>query len=147
MVLSGILDIFNILNFLKLNFTSTSSIFLLIFSLCFCSSFQRSKKTTKKGILLMGIPYLTRHLLPFSESTTLTREGSSCSRLEWDPYASSYIQSIVIDGPSLVYHVYFRLLSWTTQNVDIFDAQPTCHEVSVGVMMYLLQLTNIGVKM
>lgn len=85
----------------------------------------------------MGIPHLTRHTLPFSESVFLAgdRDGAL------------YVQSVVIDGPSLVYHVYSRLLSWMVQSVSPFDAQPTCNEVSVGVMLYLLQLTILGVKM
>ena len=92
----------------------------------------------------MGIPHLTRHLLPFSETVTLSGEHGYPQQ-----EGSPYVSSVVIDGPSLVYHVYFRLLSWATsaRSVAIFDAQPTCHEVSIGVMMYLLQLAALDVKM
>ena len=86
----------------------------------------------------MGIPHLTRHLFPFAESVRLSggeEDGVLC------------VQSVVIDGPSLVYNVYFRLLSCVEQTLNPIDAQPTCDEVSMGVMFYLLQLTILGVKM
>lgn len=57
------------------------------------------------------------------------------------------IESVVIDGPSLVYLIYSRLLSWRDPALNILDAQPTCNEVSMGVVMYLLQLMCAGVRM
>ena len=94
----------------------------------------------------MGIPRLTRHLLPFFETVILAGEQHGrCS-----PNAIPYVGSVVIDGPSLVYHVYFRLLSWMPLAPNVaasFDSQPTCQEVSVGVMTYLLQLATVGVEM
>jgi len=86
----------------------------------------------------MGIPHLTRHLLPFSEPVHLGDNSISGIKC---------IKSVVIDGPSLVYHVYFRLLSWTDTHLNALDAQPTCEEVSIGVMIYLLQLRNLNIQM
>jgi hypothetical protein len=89
----------------------------------------------------MGIPRLRRHLHPFSETVLL--EGRLHNRHE----RAAYVQSVVIDGPSLVYHVFCRLLSWSDLRTGFPAAQPTCDEVSCGVMTYLLLLTIAGVKM
>jgi hypothetical protein len=78
----------------------------------------------------MGIPYLTKHLLPYAEII----------------YGLDGLE-VVIDGPSLVYHVHRRLLGWMNPNCDILDYQPSCDEISRGVSSYLLQLTRLGVKM
>lgn len=84
----------------------------------------------------MGIPHLTRHLLPYSEDVLLTGiiQGNDT------------VQLVVIDGPGLVYHVFQRLLSKSDTRLEALDAQPTCNEVSLGVMVYLLQLKLLGVN-
>ncbi|KAL5364610.1 XPG domain containing-domain-containing protein [Aspergillus floccosus] len=88
----------------------------------------------------MGIPHLSRHLMPFSE--TIVLEGRRNLQLDDVTYTSS----IVIDGPSLVYHVYGRLLSQANLNLEYPDIQPTCDEVSCAVMFFLLQLALVNVK-
>ncbi|KAL2834531.1 XPG domain containing-domain-containing protein [Aspergillus cavernicola] len=88
----------------------------------------------------MGIPRLRHHLLPFSQTVLL--QG------KWDPREEDIacIQSVVIDGPSLVYNVYSRLLSWfAASSSNMIDTLPTCDEVSRGVMLYLLHLKILGV--
>lgn len=87
----------------------------------------------------MGIPYLTKHLLPYADTVVLGGDD--------EPDGLPRIQSIVIDGPSLVYHVYYRLLAWTDSSIDVLDIQPTCDEVSRGVVAFLLQLGQRGVEM
>ncbi|KAL1965416.1 hypothetical protein VTN77DRAFT_5672 [Rasamsonia byssochlamydoides] len=82
----------------------------------------------------MGIPHLTRHLVSFSEPIRLGGHGKSPE----DGIKS--VTSVVIDGPSLVYHIFSTLLSWMDVHLNPFDAQPTCEEVSVAVMTYLVQL-------
>ncbi|RAL04386.1 uncharacterized protein BO80DRAFT_235377 [Aspergillus ibericus CBS 121593] len=88
----------------------------------------------------MGVPFLTRHLYPFAESVVLgdnpdtPQSPMPCAR------------DVVIDGPSLVYHVSMRLLSRCDPGIQYPHLQPTCDEVSCAVMMYLLQLTILGVK-
>lgn len=86
----------------------------------------------------MGVPRLTRHLLPLAQSILV---GSPTGR------SAEHVDSIVIDGPSLVYHVYYRLLSWMPWVPDSLDVQPTCTEVSLGVVVFLLQIASLGVKM
>lgn len=88
----------------------------------------------------MGIPYLTKHLLPYAESVLLG-DGPSCSD------GPTRVSSVVIDGPSLVYHVYYRLLAWLEPDDDMLDIQPTCDEVSRGVMHFLLHLRERNVEM
>lgn len=80
----------------------------------------------------MGIPSLTRHLLPYASGVSFGSESKSTDL----PRA----HSVVIDGPSLVYHVHERLLAW-------LDAPPTCIEVSRGVASWLQQLQDHQVKM
>ncbi|KAJ6153771.1 hypothetical protein N7470_006730 [Penicillium chermesinum] len=79
----------------------------------------------------MGIPFLTKHILPHADRVSFGRESKS-SGLPCMP-------SVVIDGPSLVYHVYYRLLAW-------LDAPPTCKEVSKGVILCLQQLKDHEVQ-
>ena len=78
----------------------------------------------------MGIPYLTKHLLPHAETVFLGGDVE-----------------VVIDGPSLVYHIHRRLLGWMDPNCDILDYQPSCDEISRGVGNFLLELTRLRVKM
>lgn len=83
-----------------------------------------------------------RHLLPYSEHVVVERKLSQSA-----PDDASKIDSVVIDGPNLVYHVFGRLLSWANPRLGILDAQPSCNEVSTGVVFYLLQLMLLGIKM
>ncbi|KAH8689790.1 XPG domain containing-domain-containing protein [Talaromyces proteolyticus] len=86
----------------------------------------------------MGIPKLSHHLASLSESATLGGQHES----------SEGFKSVVIDGPALVYHVYSTLISRINPRVGVIDRQPTCNEVSVAVMMYLvlLKVVNVDVR-
>lgn len=86
----------------------------------------------------MGIPYLTKHLLPYADTVILGGE---------DKPDSPRVQSIVIDGPSLVYHAYYRLLAETDPSYDALDIQPTCDEVSRAFVGCLLQLVGRDIEM
>lgn len=87
----------------------------------------------------MGISRLTKHLLPYAETISLARQNG-----QDEP---PRVHAVVIDGPSLVYHVYNHLLASTNPSCDLLDVQPTCDEVSRGVVSYLLQLADLGVEM
>lgn len=90
----------------------------------------------------MGIPRLKKHLLSFCQPV-LFQGGTDCN-----DEGLECISSLVIDGPSLVYSVYSRLLSWfSATGPSRFEALPTCDEVSQGVMLYLAHLEMLGVKM
>lgn len=86
----------------------------------------------------MGIPYLTRHLASFSEPIVLGNSPDlSCGT----------VKSVVIDGPGLVHHVHAILLAQASANINQFERQPSCDEVSVAVMGYLVLLQLSGVNM
>ncbi|KAJ5261473.1 hypothetical protein N7478_012068 [Penicillium angulare] len=87
----------------------------------------------------MGIQSLTKHVLPYAETVVL--DGSP-SKTDLPPC----VRSVVIDGPSLVYHVYYKLLAWSDLICDKIDPQPTCDQVSRGVASCLLQLKGRGIK-
>ncbi|KAJ5736623.1 uncharacterized protein N7483_001748 [Penicillium malachiteum] len=87
----------------------------------------------------MGIPSLTKHLFPYGETVVL---GDSSSQEDGPPT----VRSVVIDGPSLVYHVNYRLLASTRISNGTLDPQPTCDEVSRGFASCLLQLVQRGVQ-
>ncbi|KAJ5377896.1 uncharacterized protein N7496_005305 [Penicillium cataractarum] len=88
----------------------------------------------------MGIPYLTKHLLPYADSVLLGGGADD------QPNEAPRVRSVVIDGPSLVYHVYYRLLAWMSPVHDVLDIQPTCNEVSRAVVTCLLELTRRGIE-
>ncbi|GAD95803.1 zinc knuckle containing protein [Paecilomyces variotii No. 5] len=56
------------------------------------------------------------------------------------------LRRVVIDGPSLVHHVFYRMLSWRGADLNPLDAQPTPNEVSQGVLLYLLLLKYKNVQ-
>jgi hypothetical protein len=88
----------------------------------------------------MGIANLTRHLVSLSESVHL---GDSASSSADDV---NVVRSVVIDGPSFVYHVNSTLSSWADPHFNPFERQPTCDEVSTAVALYLLLLQNAKVN-
>ncbi|OOQ86767.1 hypothetical protein PEBR_19915 [Penicillium brasilianum] len=89
----------------------------------------------------MGIPYLTKHLIPYADSVFLGEDADDQKQDE-----APRVRSVVIDGPSLVYHVYYRLLAWMSPVHDVLDLQPTCNEVSRAVVTCLLELTRRGIE-
>lgn len=87
----------------------------------------------------MGIPHLTRRLSPYAETVWLGKSNNDTKK------EAKIISSVVIDGPGLVYHVYYCLLCRMEQHLNPISAQPSNNEVSIGVMMFLLHLRNLGV--
>jgi hypothetical protein len=87
----------------------------------------------------MGIPNLSRHLASLSEPIVF---GGSHD----DPSTNS-VRSVVIDGPALVYHIHSTLASKGSSRLSQIDRQPSCNEVSVAVMNYLvlLKIFNVNV--
>lgn len=89
----------------------------------------------------MGIPNLSRHLTSLSESIVFGG-GSDDPSTNPNP-----VRSVVIDGPALVYHVHSILASRSSSRLSQIDRQPSCNEVSVAVMNYLvlLEILNVSV--
>jgi hypothetical protein len=86
----------------------------------------------------MGIPNLSRHLASLSEPILFGggQDGSSATS----------VRSVVIDGPSLVYHVHSILASSGSSRLSQIDRQPSCNEVSIAVMNYLVVLKILNVR-
>ncbi|KAK2802418.1 hypothetical protein FQN51_004481 [Onygenales sp. PD_10] len=91
----------------------------------------------------MGIPHLTRRLLPHAQSVTL---GTTTNNENENDSANPAITTLIIDGPGLVYDIYYRLLSWADESLNPIDAQPSGNDVSVGVMLFLMGLRGRGVR-
>lgn len=86
----------------------------------------------------MGIAHLKQHLQPYASGVWLgTRQAA--------PAGVKQIASVVIDGPSLVYHVYHSLFSKMEERFNAVDIQPSNDEVSIGTMRFLLLLRDLNV--
>ncbi|KAK2810458.1 hypothetical protein FQN50_002947 [Emmonsiellopsis sp. PD_5] len=98
----------------------------------------------------MGIPHLTRRLLPHAQSVTLgtttTATSNHNSNENETNTANPAITTLIIDGPGLVYDIYYRLLSWADESRNPVDAQPSGDDVSVGVMLFLMGVRGCGVR-
>ena len=90
----------------------------------------------------MGIPKLMQDLLPYAEDVVLGPRTTELPRL-----TLPVVRAVVIDGPSLVYHVYSRLHRRTASAVNDVDAQPSYTEISLGVFELLTTLTSRQIDM
>ncbi|KAL1955401.1 hypothetical protein VTO42DRAFT_8621 [Malbranchea cinnamomea] len=86
----------------------------------------------------MGISGLKRLLQPYGSTVWFGNAEHGDDGLK-------QITSVVIDGPSLVYHVHFCLLSRMEERFNPVDAQPSSDEVSIGTMRFLLYLRDLNV--
>ncbi|KAF7713554.1 Uncharacterized protein PECH_000574 [Penicillium ucsense] len=94
----------------------------------------------------MGIANLTKHLLPYADSVVLGDTAAAGADGVSILDESARVRSVVIDGPSLVYHVYYRLLASMSPAHDVLDVQPTCDEISCAVVTCLSELTRRGIQ-
>ncbi|MCJ1404006.1 hypothetical protein MMC11_007230 [Xylographa trunciseda] len=88
----------------------------------------------------MGIPRLRGLLESYFQTSTL-----GCS----DPGCRDHIRSskpVIIDGPGLVYVIYYRLLACKPTSLNAIDAQPTYEEIGTAVLLFLQTLTNCGIE-
>jgi hypothetical protein len=83
----------------------------------------------------MGIPRLAGHLQAYFQPEALGCK--SCKRMK---------PSVVIDGPGLLYWIYYRILS-KARAANPFEAQPSYHEVGRTTICYLDGLEEHGVIM
>lgn len=89
----------------------------------------------------MGVPRLTQDLHPYAENAILDgQQGEETSAVR--------VSNLVLDGPSLVYHVYNKLYtSKCLQLVSAFETLPTYHEINGAVKHFLDDIENSGVSM
>lgn len=90
----------------------------------------------------MGIPRLTQDLAPYEDNVLLT--GHKPLSEDTRPC----ITRAVIDGPSLVYAVFSRLLPFQSHKVKPTDAPatPSYSEINDGVLHFLRDLESHGVR-
>lgn len=87
----------------------------------------------------MGIPRLSQDLNPYAESVHL---GTSTLPLNTDR-----TDGLVIDGPSLVYHVYNSLLAYRVSRSPVLDGGvPRYSEINQGFQHFLLAFEECGVR-
>ncbi|KAL8725248.1 MAG: hypothetical protein Q9166_007487 [cf. Caloplaca sp. 2 TL-2023] len=90
----------------------------------------------------MGIPRLAGHLQPFSVSTTI---GHKSDHIE-DSSQIANNTSLIIDGPGLAYHLYYRL-AHRSGTQSVFDAVPSYGEIAQAVLAFLSELEAHNVQM
>jgi hypothetical protein len=84
----------------------------------------------------MGIPSFTSRLTPYLQPFELGCANGACSSRRGG-------LNVVIDGPSLAFHVFHRLVN---HNVGI-DGQPSYEELTMGVVVFLDELLAGGLVM
>lgn len=87
----------------------------------------------------MGIPKLMQDLLPYAEDVVL---GSTAAE-----HVLPVVDKLVIDGPSLVFFVYSRLVKRSKTATVGPDAQPKYTEISSGVVEFLTDLRARDIHM
>lgn len=86
----------------------------------------------------MGIPGLTAKLQPYAVPAKL---GS------YHLDASQDTSRVIIDGPSLAYHIYYRLLACKSASLNALDAAPSYHDIGQGALVFLDALREHDVVM
>lgn len=89
----------------------------------------------------MGIPRLTSYLQPYFTSTVLGCSNHDCS------LHKKRSTGLIIDGPGLIYAIYYRLLAWKPASLNALDAQPSYREIGNATVQFLEQLTACGIAM
>lgn len=88
----------------------------------------------------MGIPRLISHLEPYAVSTVLGCKTAKCNEHQ-------RLERAIIDGPSLVYHVYHRILAHKSPSKNHIDAVPSYEELGKAILVFLDELENHGLAM
>lgn len=84
----------------------------------------------------MGIPRLTRDLQPYLQNAILSRKAVTNEVL---------VHDLVIDGPSMVHHVYNRILP--SQDIARVCDVPTYSFLNLAIHQFLSDIEACGVKM
>ena len=87
----------------------------------------------------MGIPKLSHDLAQYGELAVFGTVGGS--------EAQTSVDKVVIDGPALVYFIYYRLLSCVSESIPLLDAQPSYEKIAKTTIQFLTELRSSGVEM
>ncbi|EXJ90430.1 hypothetical protein A1O1_03531 [Capronia coronata CBS 617.96] len=93
----------------------------------------------------MGIPRLSQDLQPYMERVILGKTVQTSP-----PHDATNIHSLILDGPSIVYYVYNKLLAYKTVGSSTSTAAavpvPTYEEINQASHRFLDQLTSHGLE-
>ena len=93
----------------------------------------------------MGIPRLSSHIAQYGVPTLLGCQDPQCSFHQGSPRGMA---GVVIDGPSLVHHVYGRLLSERSSEVDVvWDTIAPYSRIGSAVIDFLNLLESVHIPM
>ncbi|KAL6244338.1 hypothetical protein RBB50_008580 [Rhinocladiella similis] len=89
----------------------------------------------------MGIARLSQDLLPYAERTALSASQSSQQE-------KKTVTSLIIDGPSLVYYIYNKLLAYKiSSSPTLIAQQPSYEEINQSIHHFLLDIDDQGVEL
>lgn len=85
----------------------------------------------------MGVPHLAKQLHAFAEFAPLGCKSEGCSLHPSD-------KKIIIDGPSLAYHIYHCGLAHSPSNLGPIDALPSYEMLGKATVTFLDELQSYG---
>jgi hypothetical protein len=88
----------------------------------------------------MGIPRLLGHLQTFAVPKILGCKTSGCNEHQTH-------QNIIIDGPSLAFYIYYRILAHRSSSTNPVDAVPSYDELGQATLIFLDELRRHGAVM
>lgn len=80
----------------------------------------------------MGIPRLAGHLQAYSVTSILGRQAT-----ESQDVINTPLSPMIVDGPGLAYHTYYRLLAHKSMSLKSLDAIPSYTEIGQAFIAYL----------
>ena len=92
----------------------------------------------------MGIPHLSQFLEPFAVNRLLGCKTSGC---EEHRHKFDNPRHLVIDGPGLAYHIYYKIQGHKDGSLNAIDALPTYTEIGHVFLAFLRELEEYGLTM
>ena len=93
----------------------------------------------------MGIPHLAQLLQPYAVSTVLGCKTPACKKHKLQQGILE--REIIIDGPGLAYHVYYKILAHKPRTLNAVDAIPSYSEIGNATITFLDELVSYGLRM
>ena len=92
----------------------------------------------------MGIPRLTSHIQPYLIPTALGCNTPGCDE-HVNPQKEP--KKLIIDGPGLAYHLYYRLLAHRPYSSNTLDSVPSYDDLGKAALIFLDELQSCHVLM